>query len=236
MWARCLRCCTALVLLAGAPDSGDAQDRVVLRGTVVHDETRVPVPGAQVVAPLSELSAVTDSLGHFEISFIRDTHYELVTAAIGYAPTRVTLGPEAEHATIELGLEPDEEALASLEVLHDGLEDRRRLRRTRRLELIEHVELGRSDAENAYNLVRDLTSAQPCEGLEHLCRLGRRVQLCIDDNNLHRGARELEAYAPSDLWLIEVYREGREIRVYSRWFIDDLIRRRQGEIRRIPMC
>lgn len=231
------KCVLALALtLAVLPSTALGQQRVVLHGIVLDSNTQEPLRGAQIFAPLSERSAVTDSLGSFEISFIEDTHYELVAAAMGYAPTRVTLSPEAEQTSTTLELLPDPRAMASLAVLHEGLEERRRQRRTRRLRVIDHVELGASDAPSAYSLVRRVSGAQACQGLQELCRLGRRIRLCVDDASPIRGARELEAIAPSDLWLMEVYQEGREVRIYTRWFIERVIRTRQGELRRIPIC
>ncbi len=222
--------------LAVLPTPAPGQDRVVLTGTLLDSDTREPLRGAQVFAPLSEMSAVTDSLGSFEISFIKDTHYDLVAAAMGYGSRSVTLSPEAEQNSTTIELRPDPVGMVSLAVLHEELEERRRLRRTPRLRVIDHVELGASDEPSAYSLVRRVAGAQACQDLQELCRLGRRVRLCIDDSSPIRGARELEAYAPSDLWLMEVYREGREVRVYTRWFIERVIRTRRGELRRIPIC
>jgi len=62
------------------------------------------------------------------------------------------------------------------------------------------------------------------------------VRICIDDLSPSAGAWELEAYEPSDLWLIEVYNNGGRVRVYSRWFIDQIARTKQGEIRSNPIC
>ena len=231
-----MRVLALVLVLAVLPAPAPGQDQVVLNGTVLDADTREPVPGAQVVAPLSEISVVTDSLGSFEISFIKDTHYDLVATAMGYGPRSVALSPEAEQNSTTIELRPDPVAMVSLAVLHEELEERRRQRRTPRLRVIDHVELGANDAPSAYSLVRRVAGAQACEGLQELCRLGRRVRLCIDDSSPIRGARELEAYAPSDLWLMEVYREGREVRVYTRWFIERVIRTRQGELRRIPIC
>ena len=222
--------------LAVVPTPASGQDRVVLNGTLVDSDTREPLPGAQVLAPLSEVNVVTDSLGSFEISFIKDTHYDLVAAAMGYGSRSVTLSPEAEQTSTTIELRPDPVAMVSLAVLHEELEERRRQRRTPRLRVIDHVELGASDEPSAYSLVRRVAGAQACQDLQELCRLGRRIRLCVDDTNPIRGARELEALRPSDLWLMEVYREGREVRVYSRWFIERVIGTRQGKLRRIPMC
>lgn len=225
----------AALLLSAVAVSG--QERVVLQGQVVDASSAEPLSGAQVMAPLSERSALTDSVGRFEISFIRDHRYELVVGAVAYNPVRVTLGPAAEQSALVVSLEADPQALAALGVLQDRLEERRRLRRDRRLQLVEHGELAQMEESSAYDLVRRLTVANPCSNQRDLCRLGRsRVRLCIDDANPGAGARELESYDVSDLWLIEVYANGRSVRVYSRWFIDQTVRARDGEIRLRPIC
>ena len=209
----------------------------MLRGHVVDAVSQEPLNGVYITAPLSDLSVLTDSLGAFSISFIRDWGYELIVGAMGYQPVRITLGPEAEQGSTTIQLHPDPEALAGLAVLYDRLEQRRR-RRGNRVRLIEHDELALSTESSAYALVRRIAIANPCEDQRDLCRrLGRsRVRICIDDVSPRAGARELEAYEPSDLWLIEVYNNGSRVRLYSRWFIDQIARTKQGEISRNPIC
>lgn len=225
----------ALLLLALAlPVS--AQDRVVLRGYIVDAEGSERVAGAQVMSPLSERVALTDTLGAFEIPFIADSEYELMATAIGYHTVRVRLGPEAEERLIAIELPRDEQMAGPLATLAERIEERRRLRRTRRLEVVESPTLAASTAETAYDMLKELTSAQPCRGLRSLCRLGREVGLCVDDAPLNGGARDLEALDPADLWLVELYNEGRDIRIYTRWFIDNTLRTREGRLRRNPIC
>ncbi|MEM7416323.1 MAG: carboxypeptidase-like regulatory domain-containing protein [Gemmatimonadota bacterium] len=226
-----------LVLLLSFALPTFGQERVTLAGTVVDVDTGEALAAAQVLAPLSEVVTLTDSTGAFEISFIEDVQYELVATAIGYHSARATLGPEVVGAAISIQLPRDEEVMQALTVLSERLEERRRWQRTRRLRLVHEVELARSDEESAYEFVRVLAAARPCDNLQELCRLGRsRVRLCIDDTRPSAGARALEALDPADLWLIEMYNEGREVRVYTRWFIDNTLRARQGEIRLNPIC
>lgn len=223
------------VALSALP--AEAQDRVVLSGTVVDVETGEPLAAAQILAPLSEIVTMTDSLGAFDISFIQDTQYEIVASAIGYHPARAMLGPDAVGASISIQLPRDDEMIEALTVLDGRLGDRRRRQRTRRLQLVDQLELAHSGADSAYDFVRVLAAARPCDNLQELCRLGRsRVRLCIDDTRPSAGARALEILDPADLWLIEMYNEGREVRVYTRWFIEQTLRTRQGEIRLNPIC
>jgi hypothetical protein len=225
-----------MVPLLGLAAPTRGQERIVIRGHVVDAASQEPLQGVHVTASRSEVSVLTDSLGDFSVSFIRDWGYELIAGAMGYQPVRITLGPEAEQVSTTIQLHPDSEALAGLAVLHDRLEQRRR-RRGSRIRLIEHDELALSTESSAYALVRRIATAQPCGNQRDLCRLGRsRVRICIDDLSPSAGAWELEAYEPSDLWLIEVYNNGGRVRVYSRWFIDQIARTKQGEISSNPIC
>ena len=80
------------MLLSAAGAHG--QERVEIRGQVVDAESRVPLRGVLVTAPLSGSSVLTDSLGTFGLSFIEDLGYALVAEDLGYRPLRFTLGPE----------------------------------------------------------------------------------------------------------------------------------------------
>ena len=50
--------------------------KVIDGGYIVDAEGSEPVAGAQVMSPLSERVALTDTLGAFEIPFIADSEYE----------------------------------------------------------------------------------------------------------------------------------------------------------------
>jgi hypothetical protein len=62
------------------------------------------------------------------------------------------------------------------------------------------------------------------------------VRICIDDMSPNGGAVELEAYEPLDVWLIEIYNDGQTVHVYSRWYIDQVARTKQGQVAFNPRC
>jgi hypothetical protein len=227
------------MLLSAAGAHG--QERVEIRGQVVDAESRVPLRGVLVTAPLSGSSVLTDSLGTFGLSFIEDLGYALVAEDLGYRPLRFTLGPEAAEALAIVALAPDSAMLAGLGVLEERLEQRRR-GRSGRIQLIEHDSLTVSIATSAYTLVtRSLPMARACERqTENLCvpagSRERVVRMCIDDVRPPAGASTLESYHPSDLWLVEIYGNGSRVRVYTRWFVDRIARTKQGMVSFNPPC
>jgi len=221
-----------------------SQERVVIRGQVIDAESRVPLRGVLMTAPLAGSSVLTDSLGTFSLSFIEDLGYALVAEDLGYQPLRFTLGPGAAEALAVVALVPDSAMLSGLSVLEERLEERRRRRQSGRIQLIEHDSLTLSMAASAYTLVRrSVPMARPCSSqTENLCVPGasrqreRAVRICIDDLRPPAGASTLESYDPSDLWLVEIYNYGSRVRVYSRWFVDRIARTKQGMVSFNPPC
>jgi hypothetical protein len=231
----------ALAALLVSTATAGGQERVTIRGQVVDAESRAPLQGVLVTAPLSGNRVLTDSLGGFGLSFIEDRGYALIAEDLGYQSLRFTLGPEAAEALAIVALVPDSAMLAGLDVLEERLEQRRR-RRSGRIQLIEHDSLTLSMAASAYTLVRrTVPMARACRGqTENLCiptgSRERAVRICIDDVRPPAGASTLDSYNPSDLWLVEIYDNGSRVRVYSRWFVDRIARTRQGMLSFNPPC
>ncbi len=228
---------TSLVMSRGAP----GQERISIRGIVVDAGTGVPLQGVLVTAPLGDIQVLTDSAGAFGIALIRDRSYELVAEDMGYLPARFTLGPEAETTPTTLGLRPMPEILSGLAVLEDRLRQRRR-RRGGHVKMVEHDSLLVTTELNAYNLVeRAVPGARACDRqIENLCILGgareRAIRICIDDERPPAGASALTWYAPSDLWLVEIFDRGRSVRVYSRRFVNRIAGIEEGLIPMNPSC
>jgi hypothetical protein len=230
---------TAITLLPSGAVRG--QEHVTVRGDVADADTGAPLQGVLVTVPLAGISVLTDSTGTFGIELIRDRSYELVLEDLGYVPTRFTLGPDAETGRTTLLLRPVPEMLSNLAVLEDRLNQRRR-RRGSHVRLLEHDSLLVSTARNAYNLLeRTVPGARMCDRqIENLCILGgareRAIRICIDDERPPAGASALASFDPSDLWLVEIYDRGRSVRVYSRWFVTQVIRSEGGLIPINPSC
>jgi hypothetical protein len=131
--------------------------------------------------------------------------------------------------------------LSGLAELEERLERRRR-RQGGRIRLIEHEALMMSDETTAFTLVeRHVPLARICQDRpEALCipvgARERRIGVCIDEVVPPAGASGLGAYEPSDLWLVEIYDNGRRIRAYSRWFVARMAREEGGLIPLTMTC
>jgi hypothetical protein len=232
----------ALAALAAAgPRATPAQERVVIRGQVLAFEGRQPLRGVLVTAPLSGASVLTDSLGAFSFEMFTDLEYQLLAEDMGYLPHGVTVGQEAHEAPVLILLRADDAYLAGLATLEERLRQRRGSRGGR-IQIIEHDSLMVSTEPSAYDLVRrSVPMARACEGRgEQLCIFGgsseRAIRLCIDDVRPTGGAGDLTRYEPAHLWRVEIYGNGSQVRVFTRWFVDRTVRSKEGRVSLTPMC
>ena len=71
---------------------------------------------------------------------------------------------------------------------------------------------------------------------DELCtiRRGRRtqVELCTDEMPTYGATSALESYDSSELYLVEVYNRGQQVRVYTRWFLEHALRGGAGDCNR----
>ena len=85
-------------------------------------------------------------------------------------------------------------------------------------------------AGTTYDVVRrEVGFMTACVGSsDELCtiRRGRRtqVELCIDEMPTYGATSALESYDSSELYLVEVYNRGQQVRVYTRWFVESALR------------
>lgn len=234
MWVRRRRlpALSAAFLLAALLGAGAAEAQsgsVTLRGRVIDATHRGPILGA-IVLPLGFTAGyVTDSLGLFELSVPANPDgYELIVEQLGYASLDVTLPADAPENFYTVNLSPNPIALEGLEVLVDRFERRRRFYQGP-VRVVDQRRLLQS-AGTTFDIVRrEVPFAQLCSGsLQDLCAYRRgqqvRIDLCIDEAPAYGGVDQLEQYDPAELYRIEVYDQGREVRVYTRWFVDRALR------------
>lgn len=228
-----VRSALLLALAFGGASTAAAQEdptRPVLRGRVVDAETRAPLSGAFVMPFGGARAVVTDSLGLFRLTMELAPSYPLTVEQLGYATVSVTLPGTASAEFTTILLPPNPLALEGLTVLVDRFERRRRFH-FGSVQVLDQDRLRRSARPNAYEIVRAAVPfARPCFGVDYdrLCtpRRGsvRPVDVCLDDVPLWSGIDVLEAYDPAELYLVEVYDRGQEIRIYTRYFVEERLR------------
>jgi len=209
-----------------------AGQEISLRGQVLDAETRRPVPGALVLAPLVNQGALTDSLGTFELRLQRNGTYGIRVTQMGYAQMDLELPAEAESRAFTVMLPPDPLVLDGLLVLTERLAERRR-GPYGVADILTQQQLIRAPDGTGYELVRRmLPFADLCNReTEQLCLPGRSamgqkptVNVCLDGQAVQGEVMEaiLGSVDPRSLYLAEVYVRAGEVRFYSPGYIKRL--------------
>lgn len=219
------------VIVPARPGAG--QDRVTIRGQVLDLVTHTPINGAFVARMGSNQGVLTDSLGNFALSQLADWSYPVSVENLGYETVSLVLPSTAPNEFATIFLRPDPIALEGITVLVDRFERRRRTY-FGPVTVIDQERIADGPAESVFDLMRrSIPFARFCgQAMEELCTIRRgrqvRVGVCIDERPAFAGARELEGWDARELYMMEIYDRGRQVRVYSRWFVDRLVREGKG--------
>lgn len=224
----------ALSLSVGSAQAQDPPPReetrdAVIRGQVV-DRTGAPVPAALVGIALSDQAVMADTAGRFFLPVGRPGRYRIAVEQLGYAPAEVWVEPEDIDRPIVIAIERDPILLEGLEVTVDRMERRRRFY-PGLVRVVSQDDLALSAANTAYDVLRRYVSnLRPCvNDVRSDCILRRgTVQplvVCLDERPAWGGRDELETYTAEELYLVEVYDMGRAVRMYTRWYMDTMMKR-----------
>ena len=232
----------ALVLpgVVGAQQPDSAAVRVSLTGVVYDVVTGTAIPTAAVSLRNSRQSALTDPGGIFQLEDVDTGPQLLVVTQFGYQKLvlAMTLTPDWE-GMIEVALTPRPIMLPGVTATVENItEMEARLRFRRRAAALstwayDRTELFRSmsgtplDFLNRRTLVRVVTCPAGIMSSRCVYRRGRAVEpwVYVDEALAWGGLDELESYAVSDIYLMEVYSRGTEIRIYTNQFMERMARK-----------
>lgn len=230
----CVTVAIATLLGVAGPLCGqepeDDPGSFVLRGRVLDAVTREPIHGAFVAPVGSGTGFLTDTLGNFALRLPRVRYHRLYAEQMGYATTEFAyeVGPEPE-ALIFL-LQPNPIMLKGIEVLTDRF-DRRRRMAMGVVQAYDRRDLLTSASVDMVDFIRYETATliqgcprDPLRGC--VFRRGRMqpMLVCIDEVPAIGGLDELASYRPQDLYLVEVYERGLQVRAYTTHFIEQSAR------------
>ncbi len=229
---------TVVALPARAQGPKPARRTVV--GVVVDSTTGKPLAGAVVY--LGNREILTDSAGRFTLARVADGALQLSASQLGYADRDLDIQVREGLGPLTIALAPDPVKLQAITVMTDRFKNRRNAVPISVRAFDRDVLLGSGE----FNLqdfleFRGGMIAHPCRGGERslgggpfgatfgwtasgggLCVLLRgqwiEPQVWIDERPAF--GDELTAYAPADLFLVEVYGRGRMIRAYTTWWIE----------------
>jgi hypothetical protein len=216
-----IRTLSAALLLAGAltPSLAQAQ-RAVLRGQVLDGTTRQPVAAAVVESHHGR--AITDRQGRFTLS-VQQGEVVLEADAFGYELATSALKVTQAEQQLVIALDRDPVRLAAVTATVSRFEQRRRAypHMVRTLDLRQVALSGSSDLSELLRTrmgVRFTSCGAPDFGCVY--ERGRPAQRTVYLDETRVPLAMLSAVRPDEVALLEVYGNGRQIRVYTRSFME----------------
>lgn len=238
----------ALALPLAAQEPGGQEDTGHLRGVVVDALAGAPISGALVVLDDERRAVLTDSAGAFDFGAVWSGSQVLTIQQYGYETQGMhAVVPVDGVLDVEIPLPPKAVLVDGISVVADRLETMKTRLRSRRRAVAAQVRafdqerLVRSPARDVLEFLRDEARLQPepCRrglafGAGCVRRRGRVVepQVFVDEVPLIGGLDYLMTYRPYDLYLVEVYSSGLEIRAYTHMFMERMAR---GAVALIPI-
>jgi hypothetical protein len=165
----------------------------------------------------------TDSEGLFRLTGLEPGLYAVTAKQLGYAEARedVVVGGGAD--SVRFALAPDPFVLEGLTVEVDRFK-RRRNALPFRVNMLDREALSGSAARDARQLLKDRAGIEPCGNSDPNCARVRgqpmRVRLFIDERPSTAGMVELESFEPEDIFMVEIYRGGQMVRVYTHEYME----------------
>jgi hypothetical protein len=223
LWAASL----ALVALAFVAKDAHAQQApahpaVDLVGTVVNQAGK-PLVGAFVSVTGDDWGSLTDAHGRFTLPKITPGTVSLTAEQLGYDTLTV-------KRTVEAGV-PVTLTMTAKPILLQGLKvvvnrfERRRLSAPVSVQFFGRDQLATSAAPDMFDFMQARAGIwmEPCAGIGSMCvyRRGRFMEpyVYIDEMPVLGGMDFLDTMRPSDLYMVEVYAHGAEIRAYTTAFM-----------------
>lgn len=222
----------AAVLLALTAGRIGAQE-VSVTVRVVDARTGEAVPGADVRLEPGNLRGITDPQGGFTFSGLAGGPFVLHADALGYAEAALAV-PEGDAAELTVRLAADPLVLEGLTVMGDRFRARRNAY-PYTVRVMDRQDLRGSAAPSLAQFIREggMVTGTWCgtgvgAGSECVLSRGERVRptVFVDEAPAVGGFGTLGAYDPHEVAMVEVYRGGRMIRVYTLAYMERVARQK----------
>lgn len=215
----------AVALLARKGAAQETTNQPIdLMGTVVS-QAGVPLVGAFVGVKGASFGSLTDRKGHFSLPHVEPGPVSLTAVQLGY-DTLTAKRTAVAGVPVTLTMTPKPVLLAGLHVVVNRFKQRREATAFS-VRAWGRKDLATSNLATMREFIRGPMglSTVPCpvSAMSDICilRLNYVFQptVYIDEMPVMDGLRDLETYAPSDLYMIESYGHGAEIRAYTMGFM-----------------
>ena len=227
----CALAVTILFALPGLPASVAGQDpdstaaRVPLHGIVYDAFTGAAVAGAAVYLDGEGYGVLSDSAGVFRFADVPPGSQLVAAIQFGYEETAAPVEVPEDGAFIEIELTPQPILLDGVTAVVDNISTMERRMQTRRRAVpyqaraFGQERLLRSASSNILDfLLRETQYGPvPCPVGYCVIRRGRMInpRVYIDEMPAIGGMDELESYPTAQIYALEVYSQGAEIRAYT---------------------
>jgi hypothetical protein len=229
----------AVFLLCLLPGSAAAQaaggEGILLVGYVVDAATRRAIPSASVEFPDLDLTLVTDGEGRFSVTGMRAGTYAVRVRHLGYGEfvDRWRVDALADRFTVALGPRPIvlEGITAQGYRFAEAIEMRRR-RTAVSSRVVDRRVLQTTGARDGLEVLATIggVRSMPCPGggFDECARVRggvTRPVVYIDDMRMPGGLPALQMYPTYQLFAIEIYQGGQQVRAYTTWWVEGQARR-----------
>ena len=233
---RALRAPLAAAALVLLPASLLGQDKATVRGRVVEAATGNPVAGAFVTFADVRKRAYTDRTGTFTLTDVPAGPHALEVRQIGFQPAVTSLAvPAADTLTVRLAADPV--TLQGITAQVDRMEYRR-IHSTLASSTFDQHQIAVFGHPNPVDFLRNVANLRiaPCNGTDLYggafargeCVRARgnmeRVQLVLDEHVERGGIDMLNSMPLQEIYRIEVYEGGELIVVYTKAFMQGILR------------
>ncbi len=239
--------------LAAQRQLRDPGARTTLHGVVVDRVNGDPLPNAIVLLADEGRGLLTDSLGRFTFDEVRLGPQLLAVKQYGYAEINLDLDLLEGHGPVRVELRPGPLALEGFTIVAENLAsmtgqlarrrnayagsaralDQTRLAMSTERNVLQLLQTqgglhlrrcagGRNSPATSFRPIASVATRGPC-----VARRGSTVQprVYIDEAPIVGGLGFLAMFRPYELYLVEVFSAGLEIRAYTHWYMERMAAR-----------
>ena len=242
-WIHLVLTAFSLAMFAAEPAQAQRRGPVVVTGQVVDAGTGQALAGVLVEAVPGARTALTDAEGRFTLR-LNAGDYLLHASRLGYTEGKRVVDVAGDSlGGLAFALAPQPLVLERVNVVLDRFESRRRTVPLAS-RVLDEQRLAHMGGASAARVLESEAMLVPCAGSSRMfaggsqgsCIYSRgqtvRPEVYVDDRLAYGGMEELDVYGTSEVHHVEVYGRGLMIRVYTKHYVERIVRsgRRLGPI------
>ena len=209
-----------------AAQDEEPENAAAIIGHVVDAQTETPLAGVWVSVEGSDWGSFTNNEGRFLLPEVEAAGHAIRVEQLGYRTVYFRVDATQSGTPVLIRMEPDPILLEGLEIVTD------RFQRRRRSVAISVRAFDQEDLANSFHwslasfLASRAASVFPCRNprlFSDACvwARGREMSAAIyvDEAPIMGGWMYFESISPHELYMVEVYGRGRQIRAYTHAFM-----------------